>query len=494
MRKLLLGGLAVGIALVLLIVGKTIFDASQPTWSSGPPHEELLGVTDGADLFNDPATAKTADDRKTMEDINVIQRKIYEENLRVAEEGGAYVKVALLMPLTVSMSETSAIPLVQIKRALQGAYTALIRANTTPDFGDPGQVKVQLLLANQGSRQDVSDRFINKVLETTEEGHPLVAAVGLGSSVRNTETMAERLGREGIPMVSAITSSDTLTGLTYLWSVSPSNTHYAMALRHFLKAYKDLKSAIVVSDINKDPYTTSLAQAFRQRLSDYLAFPDLSYRGGTTEVEGNANLFAHVVTNLCNAVNDRERPLDTVLYAGRVADFEYFAKALESRQCRSHPLTVLTGATGFDYAENFAEILKNGNVKVFYASSSDALTWVRDGAPDLNGSRENFQRFLERFQEQKFQQTDLDDGLAIAHHDALAVVVMAIRLNPSVPTPDDVAAQFDNLVLAYRVPGASGMLSFPRSAQGRAVGRFIPIRTLGENTTLPPGYTPFVVE
>ncbi|WP_043639385.1 ABC transporter substrate-binding protein [Nonomuraea candida] len=475
---------------VVIFGGWRIHDNARSVWWSGDPHQELLGISHGGTFFNDPAAAGKGQ-AVVMERINRIQTKIQQENDRVAEDGGPYVKVVLLMPLTVSAGAPSAITLHQIEHALQGIYTALIRANTTTVYGDHNKLGLQLLLANQGSRQSSGERLLRKVLEVSEEEHPLVGVIGLGSSVAGTETVVRRLGAEGIPMVSAITSADTLTGLPNFWSVSPSNVQYSRALRHYLDARKSLKSAIAVYDRNPDPYTNSLFTAYQQELRTYLKFPDLSYVGATIDRVGTPNLFATVVTNLCVAVNSDDHPLDTVLYAGRGADFEHFARALKDRPCRSEPLTVLAAATGFASTTDLLPVLEQANVKVVYATSADSESWRGATAGRPGG----FPEFAAAHQGHGFPPADLRDGMAIAHHDALAVLAAAARLGPAVPTPADIPPAIENLVLAYAVRGASGDLSFPKEENGRAVDRMIPIKQLGTDVVqdMPAGFTPYWV-
>ncbi len=462
---------------VLWLLGRALA-CRAPTWSTGDPHNELIGVSYGDILFNDPAAERDPTKKAAMERINEIQARIYAENKLVAkqyeEQDEAYAKVALVMPLTVSSRRESAIPLEQIGNALEGLYTALVRVNHTTYYGDPAKVRLQLVLINDGSRQDVSERLVGKILGTSEDEHPLLAVVGLGSSVPNTKVLAERLAKEDLPMVSAITSADALTGLKDLWSVSPDNTQYVAALRHYLDGQKKLKSAIVVRDMNKDPYTNSLAHDFESGLKPYIKFPALSYNGGTVDQPIKSNVFAQVVNSLCVATYDPKHPLDTVLYAGRVSDFHFFAEALEKRTCRSTPMTVLNAATGFDTAHKSLDTRKSGNVTVRYASSSDAPTWL----DHPESSPPDFRDFLESYQEQGFPRRDLDDGLAIAHHDALATAAMAIR-HSSALKPADVAGAFPNLVLELSVRGALGRLTFPQHGRGRVLDRAIPIRRLG---------------
>ncbi|MEV0612660.1 hypothetical protein AB0I81_04980 [Nonomuraea sp. NPDC050404] len=474
---------------VLGIGGVLIYERYRLTWPSGDGHEELLGLSDGGTFFNDPATTR-GEPARTMERINRIQLKIQEENERVADAGGPYVKAVLLMPLTVARDAASAITLSQIEHALQGTYTALIRANQETVFGDHGKVRLQLLLANQGSRQD-ADRIVDKVLEVSEEEHPLVGVLGLGSSVPNTEKVVRRLGTAGIPMVSAITSADSLTALPLFWSVSPSNIQYARALRHYLDHRKTLKSAIVVHDDNHDPYTNSLFAAYNKELRGYLKQPPVSYVGATIDRKAAPNLFGTVVMNICIAVTLKKNPLDTVLYAGRGADFADFAKALKDRQCKATPLTVLAAATGFASTDVYVPTLKEGNVSVVYATSADSEGWQSG----VTGQPAGFQDFLKAYRHHGFGLPDLRDGMAIAHHDELAVLAMVARMGPAVPRAADIPPQFGNLQLAHVVRGASGELSFPTEEGGRAVGRMIPVKQLNSPVLehMPAGFEPYRV-
>jgi hypothetical protein len=232
---------------------------------NGKADGECIGVTDGSYLFNDPSKATNPDDRNVIERINDIEKRIETENNTVAGTG-RYVKVVLLMPLTISKARPPAISLRQILYSLEGDCTALYRANHSSDFGDPTAVKIQLLLANQGSLQEASPDFLNRVVKVSQADHPMVAVVGLGSSVPNTKAAVEYLAQQNIAMVGAEASADSLTNLHLLWSVSPSNIEYVDRLKSFLDHQNVLKSGIVVYDRNPDLYTQSLAQDYRDQL------------------------------------------------------------------------------------------------------------------------------------------------------------------------------------------------------------------------------------
>lgn len=459
-------------------------------------HAECIGITDGSFFFNSrEKTAKA--DQPTVDRINAVEQKIAVENKQVVNGGTPYVKMVLLMPLTVSKRKHSAISLQLIEHSLEGAYTALWRTNHTTQYGDPHAVQVELLLANQGSRQESSDSFVDQILHVSEERHPLVAVIGLGSSVENTKTVADKLSAAHIPMVSAVTSADTFTDEPGMWNISPGNATYVQALKSYLDHQTKPKYGMVVYDQNSaDLYTRTLKQDYDLLLSSYLAFPSDQPFSGTTldqdvDQPGTAAVFVPVVNNICTAAHDPRTPLDMVFYAGRLTDFYYFAKALDTRMCSNQQLTVLVGSTGFAGALAYDDLLKHANVSVVVAASSDALAWLRGG----QGVPPDFAAFAQSYQQNGFTTDGLDDGYATAHHDALATAAMATRLAALVrtpPFPQDVGGQFGRLNLGNVVPGAVGRLNFPAD-HGRATGRTISYRFMGITTGLATDVKPFEV-
>ena len=419
--------------------------------------------------------------------LDELVRRFDEANAAVADAGGSYVKVVLLTPLSVPEQGAPAIPLEQVRSSLEGAFTAMSRANRTADFGSPSAVRLQVLLANQGSRQEFSEAVVSGILDRDEEEHPVVAVVGLGSSFEGTLQTSRALSDRGIPTVTAIASADDFTArdVAAMRSVSPSNTEYVRALRGFLDTQVVLSSGIVVADQNDDRYTRSLREAFVRELPGFVRFPDLPFNGGTVPSGADAGVFNPVVTNLCNAAVDPDpvNRLDTVLYAGRVADFRGFVDSLNARSCKRQPLAVLVGATGFDAVRAYEPLIEEANVTVLYATSADPIAW----AATRPGTPAGFAPFVGQFGANGFDGGTLGDGYAIMYHDALASTATAVRLaaqGDRVPKARDVTTQFGNVTLAYAVRGASGTLSFPPSTDGRAVGKLIPLRQVGRSTPI----------
>jgi hypothetical protein len=242
-------------------------------------------------------------------------------------------------------------------------------------------------------------------------------------------------------------------------------------------------------------YTKTLKEALATVLRGYVKFPALSFQGGATGGSVVSDVFAPVVTNICNAVMDRSTPLDTVFFAGRAADFQVFARVLEGRTCRKTPLAVLVCTTGFHAAQEYSDVLDRGNVTVISSSSADDPAWVKG----MNDTPEGFSKFLSAYRDRGFADASLIDGYAIMYHDALATAAQATRLatlGSTIPQPAEVDVQFGNLTGAYTVRAASGTFSFADRPDGRARGKVVVYRQVGLSTPyrLPAGAAPYVTQ
>jgi hypothetical protein len=455
---------------------------------------ECVGISADGYLFNDPATADNDTDRRAIDNINTLQRQIMAENQKLSP-ADPYVKIVLVNPLTVSRTGPSVVSLQAVQHDLEGAYTALLRINETRDYGDPTALKVQLLLANVGSQEEVPASFVPSVLALSQPRHPVVAAVGLGISVPATLVLTHTFADDKIPMVNASLSADDFDTVPGLWSISSSNTEFAQAIRSFLdhQHSKTLSSGMIFFDNNEDLFTKGLKQAYEKQLGPYLKAPAQPFKGGATTHTSAANVFDAGVTNMCSVVYDPDHPLNMVFFAGRVADFHDFADALRTRTCKDRPLAVLVGSATMAAAQQYVKTLEDGNVTLIYVGASNPLAWAQD--PTLRPP--DYPAFLTAYQNNHFNPGNLTDGHAISQHDAFVTAARAARLAAQatpVPTPQDVAAQFGHLNLAYTIRGATGRLSFPPDG-GRSTGRTLTLNQIGTTTTihLPANLPPYLI-
>ncbi|MDT0341590.1 type 1 periplasmic-binding domain-containing protein [Streptomyces litchfieldiae] len=441
---------------------------------------ECVGVTDGS-----PAFLPTGDD-ELDDGFRAVQELIKEENDRVAEQGDPYVKVGLLATLTPDDEGPQAPQ--RVLHALEGAYTAQMRANQTRQLGDPAP-QIQLHLANVGSRHEQWQPAVDRLVSMADDTDPLVAVVGLSVSTRHSQEAAKRLADHGIPIVASSASADGLNSASVpgLIRVTASNTDFVTALRQYVRDREQLTEAILVYDENApDLHVTTLTEAFRELMADELgANPDQPFQGTTVDRDASAALFDAAVRNICQA------EVDMVLFAGRTGDLHAFVESLHSRSCREEPMTVLFVETGPVVDVDAEQRLAENNITIVQASAMDPA-WSRDFGPESDAPA-GFQGFFEQYDTHIGYVEDvpaaLADGYAVANHDAMATAIRAIRVShaqdPESPmTSDRVGDALFLLHLGNAVEAASGTLHFTTDRQGDPGGKPVPI------IETPPGPTP----
>ncbi|HEY0698285.1 MAG TPA: hypothetical protein VGD43_10815 [Micromonospora sp.] len=415
------------------------------------------------------------------DDLRSVQDAIARENDRVHREWQQdnrrrYVKVALLSPLTAT--ETSFMTSNQILHAVQGAYVAQWRANHTQDLDDRSPL-IQLVLASEGSRQAEWRRVVRQLEEMADDEHPLVAVIGMGTSIDATKAAAEYLSASAsaLPMVGAVTTADELRAIRGFVRVSPSDTDYVAALADYLKRRGRPPVGMLVHDTAEpDLYVRDLRKAYKEQLEAYLLDEEKSFSGAADPSKARPQMFNPVIEGICD-----RRP-DLVLYAGRALDLDEFVAALAVRTCRDKPIEILVGATGLGGFERLRDTLVDGRITIVNAAAVDPRWFAGGGDP--KSRPEHLPRFVTAFQEQVGGVEALTDGYAVVHHDAMATAVKAIRiaarplLADQVPAAVDVRAQLANLNSGSIVRGAGGDLSFNSRRQADPVGKWVPVVTV----------------
>lgn len=445
---------------------------------------QCVGVTDGAHVYHG--------------DYAHVQALIEEENTRVAAQtDGHVVRVALLGTLT--FGEVSPMDPVRMRRALEGAYTAQMRANHTRVFGDtkPG---IQLHLANMGGQQEQWEPVVDDLVEMAGDAtHPLVAVIGMGVSVDSTRDVAARLAEHDISMVSSAVTAD---GLEHdetdgLMRAAPSNTEYVRALGRYLdgeEAAEDPPRATLVYDATEpDLFVTTLRDAYERHLAEYVSGHPQEYTGTTVGDTPQAGLFNTVTQNVCASEND------TVLFAGRAPDLDAFLESLAYRSCLDRPLRLLFVATGLTVLndEGAMDRLEEGNITLVYASAIDPRWGTGDPSAD---APPDYAAFVNAFHEygadpaavaDSGDTTALNNGYALVNHDAFAVAATAIRMTNRMdlqgepPTASMVRSQLMLINNAYHVPAGGGSLHYSDEHGGEATGRYVPVVEMPLRDDLP---------
>ena len=352
-------------------------------------------------------------------ELTDVTTRIAEQNAsarqRAETEHRGYVRIAVLMPMTAGTA--SAMTIDTIRHGLQGAYVAQVRANT--GVAGTASPYVQLVLMNEGRDQTHWQELIPVLQELKSGDHPVVAVVGLGVSIPPTQAVAAELSGMNLPAVGGVLTATDLDA-PRLFEVSPSNEQYVIALADYRRLRPALKSALLVYDTNDDNYVRTLRDAFQEKFKPFINGRLKGFIGSLGTRDAQAAVFDAIKNTVCAS------KVDMVLYAGRDRDLPVLVDQLAARaECYRRPpidpLVVLTGSTGLNLDKTVEQKMIQGRITLIDASSSDPVTW-QTGADAPAGFKEFHAQFIK-----SFPASDLLDGYALGHHDAVTLVVEAIR-------------------------------------------------------------------
>ncbi|WP_030807789.1 ABC transporter substrate-binding protein [Streptomyces sp. NRRL S-337] len=443
-------------------------------WAGEGTQRECVGLMDETAYTFDPQL-KGITDRIVQENQRVRQQW---EKPDKGKSRVPYVKVAVLTPMT--DSDTSALPMKEILTSLEGSFIAQCRANGCPQLpaarslGIQGKTpQIELVLANEGRDETHWQPVVKQLSELTKGEHPLVAVTGMGVSIPETQAAADELSRLKIPTIGAVLTATDLNS-PRLFKVSPSNVDYAKALRRFLTGSPLAKQrGYLVFDSRDDNYVKTLRKAFDDVFGDYIGRRRASFVGTTGhKAAGIPKLFQRAVNNICLTKTQ------LIFYAGRDRDLADFVRALSTRSQCGHdkPITVMTGATGtFAQGSSVRGLLHANKITVVDVSATSPDQWT-SGVHAPAG----FKPFLQALRDLKFDDSVMDDGYAIMHHDAVLTAVWATRnvtgqTASEAPDVQDVYNELTNLHDASTVPAASGELSFDDASNGWPHNKPIPV-------------------
>lgn len=503
-KRVLLLGFAAALAVALAATTVALWDR----FGCGGPDSgvqevggQCVGVTDGSYHF----------DEKFAE----VQDLIKAENDRVGDLGDTetpVVRVAFLGILT--FDSVSPMDPERMLRSLEGAYTAVRRANDSQSFGDRTP-QIQLVLANVGSQQEQWAPVVDQLVAMSEdEQRPLVAVTGLGVSVTSTRDMAERLNANDIPMVSSAVTADGLAhgprglndggdgenpALPGVIRVVPSNTEYVKALDAYLDTVPDPVRALIVYDNDtdaRDLFVDTLREAYEEHLSDHIDGAQQPFRGTTVGEAPTSGLFDSIAGNVCNS------RVNTVLYAGRAPDLDAFLDALDANTCQlDEPLRVLFVATGLSVVNDAKTmgIVADNDITLVYASGIDTRWETADDESEAvpAGYVKFREAYLDHFPEAGVE--GLTNGYALANHDAVAVAATAVRMTndpgqeAGTPTPEEVRDRLMLVNSAHTVEAGGGTFSYRSDGAGEANGRYVPIVELPMDDDREPLPDPYVI-
>ncbi len=386
------------------------------------------------------------------------------ENRAVTRTPG-YVTVALLAPLTTGPKDLTGGRAVH---QVEGVFTALHKANE----GDVSP-KIRLVLANMGSDEKNWAAVVDRLKTMTGPHDRLRAVTGMGLSQQESIDAARSLSNAAIPMVGDVITADgfDLTGaidqgdkIAGLVRVAPNVSAQLKVISKNLRRRPELTTAALIStpftpNGTPDLYTQSLANAFQNKeagLRPHLDKASISFEFDVRDGAAKTSL-STISKNLCGKVTP-----DLVFFAGRATYLPTFLEALHKRQCRTTPITVVTGSDAATLDRKLPALNDpSAPISVLYVPLADPSQLTDKTNPD----RSLFQTFADEFSRthhgQKFNEDHLASGWAVMAHDAFLTASLAIRYATDPPrTPPSlraVAAQLYLFDTTNVIEGASGI-------------------------------------
>lgn len=407
--------------------------------------DQCVGVTDGAYVFADH--------------LAPVERKIREENDRIAGSGEPYVSVAYMTSFTLDGTDSNSEE--SVRHELQGAYLAQYRHNR----GDLSALpRIRLLIANTGGGSS-HWRYTVDELVRRKAAERLVAVAGLGPSTDENRAAVGRLSRHGLALVASTMTATSIKDIHNFVRVSPTNVDEAYAAAAYLKREK-FRSAVVVQDVARgNLYATTLGSAFTRAFPDdagHTLLPEpMTYDSSVRNAWENEMNF--MSSQLCD-----EEP-QVVYFAGRGTHLMSFLNALSNRPCQKAQFTVVAGDDTTNLTARQIDAAVRTGVTVLYTGLAHPDMYRKNPEAVSAPSARYFAEggLLDR----TFPDNSREDGQAIMAHDAVLTVgrgvQMAARQGEVDVSGDAVARMFHQMNGGHQVAGAGGFLSFHNNGNPR---------------------------
>ncbi|WP_438295649.1 ABC transporter substrate-binding protein [Streptomyces sp. HUAS TT7] len=422
---------------------------------------------------------------------------------------GPYTSVVLMLDLS-PVSDVDTLTYDSLYPNIEGALTAVWRANNTAAYGSTPAVK--LYLANMGSQYASWDHTVAELKEQMS-AERISAVVGLGQSTEQTRRAAAAISTQlHIPVIGSTVTGDSMnldpadpTGkkqIVDMFRVSPTNADSVIAANQYVSTLKPAVTslAVVADSVTGDDYTQTLAEAAKTRFKapnrtvtvlPYTSPSDLP--AGSGRQDYLVQQFNLMHANLCQAAPS------VVYFAGRGRDLGAFVENwVQGAPCGIPQLHILAGddASESIHDKGVLNGIASGRVTVAYTALASPDEWGKD-CPGSD-AKHNYDQFWAAFTGRPdpctgqpltadkevatltFDPADLGSGQAMLTHDAAVAAISAGRRdavglkNPGLET--GILHQF---YCAQMLPGASGWLSF--RTDGTPAGKPSPVVQLGSD-------------
>jgi hypothetical protein len=419
---------------------------------------ECTGVTDGSYDF--------------IPELHDVDQAILAQNQSAlntaAQQGGQVATVALLLPLT----SASAGMRTEILHAVQGAYAAQYQEDNDANDAQP---QIRLVLANPGTNSAEYLPVARQLHGMTGAPDNLRAVAGISVSTHTTKAEVGWLTANGIPVVGGAITADDIANTAAsdpfpgLARITSTNDQVAQALARF--GGVDSRQAVLVEDTRTDDdYITTLAKWFAGD-SAWQAYTFQSPQDVSQEGDAATHFENETVPEICSIAKTKN--IRWIYFAGRQVQLRLFINAL-AKGCQGTTFTILTGSAASHLTNDPSldtSAFSRGITLEYAAIASGGMP--AQGYSVLAGTI----RELIAGQPEAISHLSLTDGQAIINYDAVLTAIAGIRRqasdNISLPSLEQVAANWGALSGTHTVPGASGQICLEND--GNPYDKLVPI-------------------
>ncbi|MFE9118456.1 hypothetical protein [Streptomyces sp. NPDC007172] len=422
---------------------------------------------------------------------------------------GPYTSIVLMLDLS-PVTDVDTLTYDSLYPNIEGALTAVWRANNTAAYGSTPAIK--LYLANMGSQYGSWEQTVAQLKAKAVSEH-VSAVVGLGQSTDQTRRAAAAISSQlHIPVIGSTVTGNSMnldpsdpTGkkqIVDMFRVSPTNSDSVTAANQYVSGLRPAVTslAVVADSVTGDDYTQTLAADAKAKFKapgrtvtvlPYTSPVDLP--AGSGRQAYLVQQFNLMHANLCQAAPS------VVYFAGRGRDLGAFVENwVQGTPCGSAQLHILAGDDASESIRDKGVLngIASGRVTVAYTALASPDEWGKE-CPGSD-AKHNYDQFWSAFTgrpdpctgqplsaEQdvptlSFDPVDLASGQAMLTHDAAVAAISAGRhdavglKNPGLET--GILHQF---YCAQMLPGASGWLSF--GSDGTPAGKPTPVVQLGSD-------------
>ncbi|NRQ39978.1 ABC transporter substrate-binding protein [Nonomuraea sp. NN258] len=400
-------------------------------------------------------------------DLEDVMRRIQEENGRIQRDHpDDHVTIAVLMPMTGSLTDIS-LDRESIRHGLQGAHLAQVWRNRRGS----GAPYVKVLVGDVGP--DGVEAAVDD-LRARSEGERIVAVTGLGASNKTGHRAVARLSESSFAMVAAVITSDEFKPYKGLARVATLNSEQAQAAVDLARRLRPDLRAVVVRDTNRaDSYVKTLGDHFTRALTDKERVEEKSFDSDTSDP---GTVLANIAASICTT------DANTVLYSGRSEPLPALMEGLSQQSsCIEKNVTVITGDDASQLnRESKKQMWGDLRIRLFYTALAHSEGVVQPNGPVIPAVQARFKGQDPDSYERMFGAENLDDGMAIMHHDAMGAAIAAVDKfagKQRLPTAADVASMLTSGTV--EVNGGSGPIKI--GSGGERITKNVPILQLSRD-------------